>query len=138
MEQENDVCSIVLIDDSHSFCRLMEYTAEEVGIHLKSYQSLANMYSISRLQQFDLALIDYNLESWCGLEIADYIDVFFKELPVILVSGDDIEPQKSWPQSIKAVLHKKIGPYQLISESLEILQKVRFYRSLEKRAYSSL
>ena len=127
--------SIVLIDDSQVFCSLMLAVSTEFDIDLKAYHSLADMYSFAKLKEFDLAMIDYYLESWSGVEIARYVEVFFSDLPVVLISADTLEMRPNWPACIKGVLAKSIGPQQLFKQSLDIFYRQRFYRLLEEMAF---
>jgi DNA-binding NtrC family response regulator len=123
---------IVLIDDCPHFCRIMEAAAQKQGIYLKAYSSLADMYTIANLKKFDLALIDYQLESFCGLEIAEYVDIFFQDLPVVIVSGNDVPHTKPWPASIKGFLTKSLGAVEILQRALAIGEKCRIYQMLEQ------
>jgi CheY-like chemotaxis protein len=127
--------SIVVIDDSESFCNLMTAASAEFNVKLTTYFSLADMYSFAKLKEFDLALIDYHLESWSGVEIAGYVEIFFSDLPVVLISADTLEMQPAWPACIKAVMSKSIGPKALLRGGLEVLYHQRFYRFLEEIAF---
>lgn len=130
------IASIVLIDDCPDFRRIMTSYAQKYNINLKSYASLAEMYTFAHLKNFDLALIDFHLESLCGIEIANYVDIFFDDLPVVLVSGDSLQESEEWPKCIKGFIEKKWGPNLLLQRSLEILERHRLYRMLEKKAFT--
>ncbi|MGE0173166.1 MAG: response regulator [Oligoflexales bacterium] len=123
---------IVLIDDCPHFCRIMEAAAKRQGLYLKAYSSLADMYTIANLKNFDLALIDYHLDSFCGLEIAEYVDIFFQDLPVVIVSGDDVPRKKPWPESVKGFLTKSLGAQEILQRALAIGEKCRLYQMLER------
>ncbi len=129
--------SIVLIDDCPIFRHVMESTAADMNVDITCFSSLAEMYSLAHFSNYDLALIDYHLDSWCGLEIAKYIDIFFKNLPVVLVSGDSLEKQATWPSSIRDVLDKKVGPRAIIESALSTLDKFLFYQFIEQRTFST-
>jgi len=130
--------SIVLIDDCPAFCNIMKAVAEDMDISLSCFNSLAEMYSLAHFSNYDLALIDYHLESWCGLEIARYIDIFFQDLPVVLISGDNLRKDSSWPSSIRTTLNKEVGPRAILESSLSTLEKYNFYQFMERGAYSEV
>lgn len=130
------IASIVLIDDCPDFRRIMTGYAQKYNINLKSYASLAEMYTFAHLKNFDLALIDFHLESLCGLEIANYVDIFFDDLPVVIISGDSLQENEEWPRCIKGFIEKKWGPNIMFQRTLEILERCKLYRMLEKRAFT--
>lgn len=125
--------SIVLIDDCPDYRTLLSIHAKSFGIKLTTFKSLADMYSIARLANFDLIILDYQLESWCGIEIARYVDVFFQNIPVVLISSSKIQSMENWPTSIKAVYQKDIGPAQILLNSLDIIEQTQLSQILEKK-----
>lgn len=130
--------NIVLIDDCLEFRHIMEAWAQVVSVNLKSFASLADMYSFAHLKNYDLAIIDFHLKSFCGIEIAEYVDVFFADLPVVLISGDSLVRKENWPTCIKGFIEKKDGPRAILQKSLQILEKVRYYRCLRQKAFAKI
>lgn len=128
--------SIVLIDDCEDFCRIMEAESESLDVKLTSYLSLADMYTFTKLGQYDLALVDYHLEAWTGIEIARYVEIFFPDIPVILISGDQLSMNPNWPDCIKGVLCKSLGTQALLKHSLEIYYQLHIYSLLAEMAVS--
>ena len=126
---------IALIDDDPDFRRLMSVCGKSMGFDIDTYASLEEMGSFARLDNYDLALVDYYLEKLHGVEIAEYIDIFFPELPVILVSGDDLAPRSRtlWPRCIKKFLVKGLGPYAIFNRAKQLLEDRYNWAILEVR-----
>lgn len=112
---------ILLIDDDEFFCALFQAVADSLGIPARTYSSLADMTSFAELRNYDVAVLDYYLQSFRGPEIAEYIDVFFNELPVVVISGGEIADldQKVWPSCIRKFVPKSNGPYAILQRALE-------------------
>jgi DNA-binding NarL/FixJ family response regulator len=75
------------------------------------------MGHISQLGHYDLAILDYYLPAVNGLEIAQYVDAFFRDMPVILVSGGhpgEEEGSVIWPGCIQRYVNKSEGPKAIL------------------------
>ncbi len=118
---------ILLIDDDELFRALFKGVADSMGIPVTCHSSLAEMHSFAALKDFDVAVFDYYLESFRGPEIAEYVDVFFRELPVILISGNEIDgdAQRVWPSCIRRFVAKSSGPYSIIERALDSIASAR-------------
>ncbi|MEZ4744016.1 MAG: response regulator [Bdellovibrionota bacterium] len=125
--KSSDECQgkIVLIDDDLSFCQIMKAYASVRGWQLDAFVSLEEMGSIGKLSEYTSAIVDYNLKSMNGLEIAEYLPAFFGEMPMILVSGSDQKEKRDnpWPNSIKAFVHKCEGPEKILDVVANYLPK---------------
>lgn len=119
---------IVLIDDDKDCQMLFQVMGKSMGVEVDCYGSLAEMSTFAKLKQYDLAIFDYFLDSFVGTEIAEYVDAFFPNLPVIIISANDIPSSvKAWPSCVKKFFNKREGPVAIIKKSLEELEKVGFY-----------
>ena len=131
---------MVLIDDDPMFRRLMSTYANSMGINLKCFSSLLDMHSFAHLKNYDLALIDFHLDSLSGTEIAEYVDIFFGDLPVIIVSGDPEIGEKlkvnKGPACIREFVSKHVGPRAILEAASKSLQTFDFYKSLKERSAS--
>ena len=114
---------IVLIDDDPAFGSIMSDFALSRGIQLDHYKTLEDMGSIGRLSDYAVAVVDYDLGNFNGVEIAEYLPVFFCKMPMILISGQNRESSdtKPWPDSIKEFVHKDIGPDRILDKALAYL-----------------
>ncbi len=118
---------ILLIDDDEFFRSLFKHVAESLGVPVTVHSSLAEMNSFAALQDFDVAVLDYYLESFTGSEIAEYVEVFFRELPVIVISGGNIESndQRVWPTCIRRFVPKAAGPYAIVDRALDAVAAIK-------------
>jgi DNA-binding NtrC family response regulator len=127
---------IVLIDDDHAYQQLFKASAAHLGIKASTFSSLSEMTSFALLSRFDVAFFDYRLQSFTGSEIAEYVDVFFPDLPVFLVSGNvgAIDRSKI-PNSVRDVFSKDSSPEKLIRLALEAIERERQYQRLWEWAF---
>ena len=117
---------VLLIDDDPQFRALFLALAKAQGIPARAYPSLSDMTSFAELRNYDVAVLDYYLQSFKGPEIAEYIDVFFSELPVIVISGGELGAvdKQIWPDCIRQFVPKSQGPYEIIKAALGAVRKV--------------
>lgn len=115
--------SILIIDDDVTFGAVMEATARRAGFDAEFHPSLVELGSFARLREFDLAVVDYFLESLRGDEVAQYADTFFEGLPVIVVSAKEFTPQETakWPASVREFISKDKGPQAVVDAAKRIL-----------------
>lgn len=109
---------LVLIDDDRVYNAVMLRAAVLAGVELDVFTSLADLGSVGLLGDYDAAIVDYQLEQMTGIEVAEYLSAFFKDVPMVLVSQCDNLPgdPKKWPSSIAKFVPKKAG-YQHVLES---------------------
>jgi DNA-binding NtrC family response regulator len=124
---------IVLIDDDEHFCSLMHLVGQNAAIPIQCYESLYQLGSFACLREFDLAILDFHLDSINGIEIAEYVDTFFRHLPVLLVSGDSTfrHQLNRWPTSIKHFITKAAGPFAILSTACKILERDRYLQRFQ-------
>jgi len=114
----------ILIDDDANFRQMFEAVAQNRGIQIESFESLMELGYVSRLVEYDGAIIDYQLEKMNGLEIATYLDCLLAGLPAILISGQNYleSPPDGWPKSIKCFVTKSAGIHTIL-DALDKLPK---------------
>ena len=115
---------ILLIDDDPEFGAVVQTLAAAKGIPLVYYQSLMDMGTFARLGEFDVAIIDYKMDALNGIEVAEYIEVFFSDIPVILVSAANLEDisEALWPRCVRRFVSKDIGVYGILNSAMELVQ----------------
>lgn len=118
---------ILFVDDDNLFGKLLTYVGEKKGFNIDYYESLDEMGSFANLANYQLVIIDYFLDAMSGLEIAEYVDVFFPHIPVVLVTASHhlVDKETKWPKCIQAVVSKSEG----VGKILQIAQS-----SLEKKS----
>ncbi len=108
---------LVLIDDDQVYNAVMLRAADLAGVRLDVFTSLADLGSVALLGRYDAAIVDYQLEQMTGIEVAEYLAAFFKDLPMVLVSQCENAPtdERAWPASIATFIPKRAG-YQYVLE----------------------
>ena len=133
-EHLGNVEKIVFIDDDPVYQNLFKAVGESMGFTIKTYSSLEEMISFASLKDYDFAIFDYYLDNFKGIEIAEYADVFFPDLPVFLISADDSLISRSiCPKSVKRFFSKNADPYNILEEAILVVQKIKYYEELSKR-----
>jgi len=119
---------MVVIDDDPVFLNIMAAAAKYAGIEHESFGSLDEMGTFTRLGDYDIAVLDYSLPAMTGVEIAEYIDIFFDRLPVILVSGSKgvLQAENDLPDCIREFKPKDDGIYGIIKAAKAILDQKEF------------
>ncbi|MBC7659282.1 MAG: response regulator [Chitinophagaceae bacterium] len=119
LPNQNQEKRYVLIDDDASFRAVLLRAAHVSGIHVDVFESLEELGAVGLLSRYDVAIVDYDLGTLNGLEIAQYLELLCRQTPMILVSGKDrTESSNQWPRSIKQFIPKSMG-YSYILEQAE-------------------
>ena len=112
---------VLVIDDDATFGLLMKAVAEARGIKLDWVGSLSELGSFAKIGDYDVAVLDYYLEKLTGAEIAEYFDAFFKDKPVIIVSGSSRlqDDSMQWPRCVRKFVLKSNGARNILDNALE-------------------
>ena len=124
---------LIVFDDDPYFGALISATARGFGFTPTYFTSLFDMGPLARIKDYDFAIIDVFMGSIRGDELAEYIDMFFGQVPVILVSSEDMVGKNGlsrWPQSVRAFVHKAEGPYKILDAARTTLQRERLLQRL--------
>jgi len=114
---------IVVIDDDRDFRELIERAGHSRGIAVTTFDSLLEMGSFARLREFDVAIVDFHLNSFSGLEVAEYVDVFFKNIPIVMVSASDLDEQLDhWPDCVREFVSKSAGIYSILDSAVAAIR----------------
>jgi DNA-binding NtrC family response regulator len=122
---------VLLVDDDPSFGFLMARVAKSMSIELTHKVSLIELGSFAMIKNFDIAMIDFYLENLRGDEIAQYVDTFFNDIPIVIVSAHEFDDKSKskWPPTVKAFLPKEIGPAQLLKKVVETYERMNYLKS---------
>ncbi len=131
---------LLVIDDDETFCKIVGAAGRSRGFETRCYSSLVDMGSFARIKEFDVAIIDYYLGSMRGDEIAEYVDTFFRDIPVLIVSAKDFETDQmaKWPDSVRRFVSKSAGADAIIANTREVLDRHRLLQRLSSRVRSSV
>lgn len=108
---------ILVVDDRQSIRRLFAEILSNAGYESKQVGSGDEClgYALSKYKP-SLILLDNNMPDICGLDVLHLLkkDGFTKDIPVIMVSGEEIEEQAK-KQGAQGVLMKPFDIYELIN-----------------------
>lgn len=115
---------LLIVEDNADFRRLLEVGAQLHGFEPHAYASLVDLGSFARIREFDVAMLDYYLESLTGDEIAQYVDTFFSHIPVIVVSAHRVDKDAiKWPKSVRAFVSKEHGVAAIMAVAQQVLEQ---------------
>lgn len=122
---------LLIMDDDPVFGKLACTEAVMHGFEPQWFASLIEMGTFAKIGNFDVVIFDYYLESMLGDEIAEYVDTFFAQVPVLMISGCTIDPgrRSRWPHAVHGFMSKDSGIPAIIEEARRILQRQRILRA---------
>lgn len=107
---------MVLIDDDPSYTTILKRMAESEGLQLDAFHSLSELGFVSMLKNYDVAIIDYELEEMNGVEIAEYMNNLLVGMPMVLISATDrTEEMNHCPGCVRVFVNKSDGFEKVIS-----------------------
>ncbi len=118
-QSKNSTRSYVLIDDDSTYRSIMKRAAEIENVHLDCFGSLIELGSVGALENYDVLILDYELDGITGVEIASYLGKLVSEIPTVIVSHTEREPG-GWPKAIKRFVQKSEGYAYAIQNAKEI------------------
>lgn len=101
---------MVLIDDDPSYTAILKRSAALEGIELDVFHSLSELGFVSLLRNYDVAIVDYDLGTLNGVEIAEYMSSLLDDMPMVLISASDRSEEVAHsPHCVRAFLNKDVG-----------------------------
>ncbi len=85
---------LVLIDDDPMFCNTMRSLAGVYDMPLDCYGSILELDQWGDRERYDMIIVDYHLEHNKGVEVADYLNSLFGDIPIMLISADNSDTIK--------------------------------------------
>lgn len=131
-----DQVDIVLIDDDPIFCSLMAEHARRMSVNLHFFHDLLEVQESGNLQKYQVAILDYQLEQMNGLEVAQWIPMFFNDMPIVLISYEDRTQENTnttWPGSVRAFVHKREGVKAILSQALALRDQLKREEQFKQR-----
>ncbi len=108
----------VLIDDDPTYRSIMLRFARAEGMEFDVFENLMDLGSVGMLGHYDAAIVDYDLGSLNGIEIAEYLSALFGDIPMVLVSEKQRDPgDKAWPSSVKRFVKKSDGYEKVLRQA---------------------
>jgi DNA-binding response OmpR family regulator len=113
---------MVLIDDDPSYTTILKRKAEVDGIQLDAFHSLSELGFVALLRNYDVAIIDYELEEMNGVEIAEYMSSLLDDMPMVLISASDrTEEMTHCPGSVRVFVNKADGFDKILNAARQCL-----------------
>lgn len=96
--------TVLYVDDNPKSSRLLSGVLEECGFQVITMNDPMQALALCQKTYFDLALIDYEMPSMSGAELARELKFFVPDSPVVLLSG-----RQSLPKSELAFVDAHFG-----------------------------
>ncbi|MDA9951411.1 response regulator [Oligoflexaceae bacterium] len=114
---------ILLIDDDPIFGRIFLKMAQSKGKEVAYCESIDSLGNLNA-QEFDVAIVDYDLGHVTGVELASYIEKFaLSPMPIVLVSQSHRNLAGEGSQDICKFIHKSQGHEAIIEAAVLAAQK---------------
>lgn len=114
----HSVPKLLLVDDDLIFGKVMQKIAGQAGIQLTYFSSVKGLEKLSSLN-IDIGLVDYDLGSITGLQLARFLENYLSQLPVILISQYKHINLAHWPKSVIGFVPKSNGSYGILSAAIK-------------------
>lgn len=117
---------VLLIDDDRIFGKIIQTAASELGMKLDTLVDAPSKRKIPAMKQYDLVLLDYDLEGTTGFALAEQMNKLLPNVPVILISSSNRPYQDKLGRlpNIIGFVSKWSKPEEFFTRSVE-LYKVR-------------
>jgi DNA-binding response OmpR family regulator len=117
---------ILLIDDDPVFGHILHRTAENLNLNLDVVQSVEQIGFIFGMKDYDIVIVDQNMQFMSGMEVAAYLASFFAGKTVVLISSSSVikDGGLGLPSFIDAFVHKNEGYYRVLKQALVTHEKL--------------
>lgn len=118
--------NILVVEDDHDIRALTRTFLEHAGYTVFSCENADRAISIFRRSQIDLLITDYSMPNRTGMDLAREAKTIRPALPVLIVSGQIMEPSQLEMMRIRNwnFLPKPFSLPTLLSEVDRILNRV--------------
>lgn len=116
---------IYFLEDDQSIAYIIEKTLSNAGYTSKKFERADKLLDAIKLETPDLLLLDILLPESSGLEVLDKVRVFYKDLPIIMVSalGTEMDKVKALDAGADDYITKPFGILELTSRINAQLRK---------------
>ncbi|MCS7294489.1 MAG: response regulator [Chloroflexota bacterium] len=97
---------ILIAEDEQLVTRLLRTVLRQAGYDVKDVRSAAEAIAAIREEDVQLVLLDMHLADGTGLRVLEALAELRKQLPVVLMTGEDLEPDDPRIRLVSAVLRK--------------------------------
>lgn len=104
---------ILIAEDEQLVTRLLRTVLVQAGYDVKDVRSAADAIAAIREEDVRLVLLDMHLADGTGLRVLEALAELRKQLPVVLMTGEDIEPDDPRIRLVSAILRKPFDVSEL-------------------------
>lgn len=107
----------LLIDDDVVFCKIMARGAYKMGNQLNYIHDPGQISQIKDMERYDVIMVDYHLGPIKGSKVASFINRFFKDIPIVMVSAKSdwwLKTHMPTQGRIKHFIHKERSPQEIL------------------------
>jgi DNA-binding LytR/AlgR family response regulator len=104
---------VVVVDDDFSALKAIKNYCEQINLEvIAAFDSSKNFIDVFETLDFDLAILDYSMPQFDGLQVAALLNS--KNIPIIFVTGhrDDIA-SKAWDLNCIDCIEKPVNPVKI-------------------------
>jgi two-component system response regulator PilR (NtrC family) len=103
---------VLIVDDEPDLCELLSITLGRMGIESRSVHDVAGAKAAVKDAAFDLCLTDLQLPDGNGLDLVDWLQTHYPDLPVAVITAHgNVE---------SAVRALKLGAFDFVSKPLDL------------------
>lgn len=104
----------------------MDRTADNLNVDLDVVQSVDQIGFIVGMKDYDVIIVDQNMQFMSGMEVAAYISSYFESKIVVLISSSPVvkDGGLGLPSFVSAFVHKDEGYYRVLKEALVTYKKL--------------
>jgi len=103
---------VLIVDDEADICELIEITLMRMNITSQSALNLADAKSLLNSEHFDLCLTDMRLPDGNGIELVEYVQANYKDLPIAVITAHG-----NMESAVKAL---KAGAFDFVSKPVDL------------------
>jgi len=103
---------VLIIDDEADICELIEITLMRMDIASQSALNLTDAKLLLETEHFDLCLTDMRLPDGNGIELVEYVQKNFKDLPIAVITAHG-----NMESAVKAL---KAGAFDFVSKPVDL------------------
>ena len=103
---------VLIVDDEADICELIEITLMRMDIASQSALNLTDAKLLLDTESFDLCLTDMRLPDGNGIELVEYVQKNYKELPIAVITAHG-----NMESAVKAL---KAGAFDFVSKPVDI------------------
>jgi len=113
---------LLIVDDDPMICRSLKAVAERCGFVAKCFSNVRHAYREVPQDQFDLAVVDYDLGRVSGTQFSRYLEKYGKLTPVLLISNSGPIDASKWTAQVVGSVGKLGGPTKIIGRAIDLLK----------------